>query len=151
MQVRLAHTEEFNALGQVMFDAIHAQPSPYTDAQRRAWNETPHAGADWHTKLARQYVVVAMDHADLVGFMTLEGDYVDFAYLLPHARGTGAFRKLYNVIEAQAGQSKLRVHASLKAEDAFAAMGFHVTSRETIARKGQDLRRAEMQKHLEQP
>ncbi|UWR22743.1 GNAT family N-acetyltransferase [Sulfitobacter sp. S190] len=139
-------------MGQVMYDAIHAEPSPYTEAERRAWLAKPPAAAEWHARLARQSVWYASDAEGPAGFMTLEGSYLDFAYVVARGRGTGVFRALYRCVEDHArrgGQPAIRTHASLMAQPAFAAVGFAVLRHEAVPRAGQFLRRAEMEKKLE--
>jgi len=150
--IRTGLPADYDALGAVMFTSIHSTPSPYTEAQRKAWNSTPPQGANWQSKLAAQFVVLAETNADLTGFMTLRRDgYLDFAYILPSARGTGVFRALYTALEAQAKSRGLRriwLNASLMAQAPFAAMGFQVVQHETVTRNGETLARAQMEKHL---
>ena len=82
IELRAMHSGEADALGQVMWDAIHTGLSPYSAAQRHARPAAP------------------------------------------------------------------QTHASLMAEGAFAASGFRVIGHETVARCGQDLARAQMEKVL---
>jgi putative acetyltransferase len=151
MIIRRAVCGDFDALGRVMFDAVHADPSPYSPAQRDAWLAAPLSGADWQARLAGQYGVVA-EQDTLTGFMTLRPDgYIDLAFVLPVARGTGLFRKLYAPIEGQAktlGLGRLWTDASLMAQPAFAALGFGVLQHEVIEHGGQPLARARMEKRL---
>ena len=138
-----------DALGRIMFDAIHEGPSGYSAAERRAWLPRPSAGADWTARLARQRVLVARQGGRFVGFMSLEGDYIDLAFVAAAAQGQGVFRALYEALERiAAGQPRLRTHASLMAEPAFRAVGFRVIRHEKVARADQVLRRAEMEKTL---
>lgn len=155
MQFRQAVKSDYPTLGRVMYDAIHGPGSPYTQAERTAWLAAPRSGPDWDLRLEAQWVVVAEDEAGICGFMSLAAKaYLDFAYLLPRAQGSGTFRGLYEKVEAEAlrqGHTRIWVHASLRAEPAFAAMGFVVTDRQSVARGSQTLRRAEMEKQLETP
>ncbi len=135
-----------------MFEAIHAEPSPYSEAERMAWRAEPYAGADWHARLDEHKVLIIDDSEGPVGFATLTpGGYIDLAYMLPRGRGQGLFRKLYERLETEAhrmGLSRLSTHASLAAEGPFEAMGFTVTEYETVEIKGEQLRRAAMEKPL---
>lgn len=135
-----------------MFDAIHADPSPYSERERAAWRAVPYAGADWHKRLAQKYVLIAESGTRAVGFLTVEpGGYIDLGYILPDARGCGWFRKLFERIEAKAQdmeEARLHTHASLAAEGPFKAVGFQVTKREIVPLNGQSLRRAAMEKRL---
>lgn len=150
-RLRRATVADADALGRVMFNAIHEGPSPYTEAQRLAWLPAPNSGAGWADRLAAQHVVLA--EADMMtGFMTLapSGE-IDLAFILPQARGQGLFARLLARIEAQAretGLTRLTTHASLMAQPAFARCGFVVDGHETVARNGQKLARAAMSKSL---
>lgn len=150
--LRWAVSQDYDALGQVMFDAIHADPSPYSKAERRAWRDAPYCGSQWHKRLEGKDVLIAEENERPIGFLTVEpGGYIDLGYLLLHARGHGWFRRLYAEIELKAqarGYTQLSTHASLAAEGPFAAMGFVVTDRETVVLNGQSLRRAAMHKTL---
>jgi len=142
---------EADALGRIMFRAIHEGPSAYTLAQRTAWCAAPPAGAAWAARLAPMQVRVAEARGAPVGFMVRDGAYVDFTFVLPDWQGCGVFSALYARIEAEAreaGLHRLWVHASLMAQPAFAARGLHVIRHETVDRNGEVLRRAEMEKRL---
>ncbi|APE42168.1 hypothetical protein BOO69_01150 [Sulfitobacter alexandrii] len=138
------------ALGQLMFDAIRRGTSRYTEAQRAAWLPAPNTGPDWTARLAAQRVWVAVANGVPAGFITLAGeDYIDLAFVAPRSQGKGVFRALYAPLEAAArGQPRLRTHASLMAQPAFLALGFHVIRHESVCRAGEVLRRAEMEKLL---
>lgn len=143
---------EADALGRVMFRAIHEGASAYTADQRIAWCATPPAGAGWAQKLARQDVSVAEAQGGPVGFLTREGAYIDLAFVLPDWQGRGIFAALYDRIETDAravGLHRLWVHASLMAQPAFARRGFDVIRHETVTYGGETLDRAEMEKVLE--
>lgn len=145
---RWAVPDDFDALGMVAFEAVHAEPSPYSHAQRAAWMPAPRTGPAWHDRLSAQSIVVAEGDGGILGFMSLaDGGYIDFAYILPVERGTGLFRHLYAHILARAearGIERLWVHASLAAEPAFRALGFDVIKRERIALGDEHLERCEM-------
>lgn len=151
-EMRWAEPRDYDVLGQLMFDAIHSAPSPYSEAERTAWRGEPYAGTDWHARLARQHVLIAEDDGVPVGFLTIEpGGYIDLGYILPVARGCGWFRKLFDRVEQKArtlGETRLHTHASLAAEGPFTAVGFALTEHEVIAQNGQSLRRAAMEKPL---
>jgi len=149
---------DYDALGALMYEAVHAEPSPYTAAQRAAWMPKPRSGQDWHLRLARQKVLMACDHdGRAIGFMSLEptntpeSAYVDFAYIAAAYRGRGLFRQLYDRIEVAAladGATQLSTHASLMARPAFAKMGFVISAQEDVEMGQELLRRFAMDKWL---
>lgn len=153
LKIRPAQAQDADALGEVMFDAIHKGTSKYTEAQRAAWQSTPNSGATWAQRLARQDVWMAEEDGTALAFLTLRNDgYVDMAFVRGEAQGRGLFRQLYVCLEAGAlaqGHRRLWTHASLMAQPAFLAVGFRVIRHESVARDGETLDRAEMEKALQ--
>ncbi len=148
--IRQASARDFDAMADVMFDAVRHGRSQYTEEQRRAWVPCPRSGNAWNERLESQTIFVAALEAELIGFMSLAANgYIDLAFVRPAAQGTGVFRRLYESIEKlaiQNGEKRLWVHASLMAQPAFSAMGFTITKHETVEIGGQTLDRYEMQK-----
>lgn len=150
--LRTASPADYDALGALIYDAIHNGPTKYSKAQSRAWAPEPRKGQAWADRLAQQHIIVAERDETLQGFMSIEpGGYVDFAYIRPTAQGTGLFRRLFEAILRHAhahGETMLSTHASLMAQPAFAAMGFSVDYHESVEANGQSLPRARMTKTL---
>jgi len=153
MLVRIANRNEFGELGRVMFDAVHASPSPYTQAQRNAWISAPRHGAQWDERLASQTIIVGADGERILGFMSLaQKGYIDFADIRAEARGVGLFRKLYEEIEKFARLNevdRLWTHASLSAQPAFSSFDFSIVKKEQVPLGVQKLTRYEMEKNLQ--
>ncbi|WP_299287629.1 GNAT family N-acetyltransferase [uncultured Tateyamaria sp.] len=152
IKVREMAEGEADALGAIMFEAIHHGTPEYSETQRMAWAPHPPAGPEWASRLAAQHVWVAARRSEALGFLTLdEAGYIDLAFVRSDARRQGVFAALCRQAEdvaRAAGVPSLRTHASLTAQPAFARQGFHVTQHETVERSGQSLRRAEMEKAL---
>jgi putative acetyltransferase len=152
IKFRHASPEDFNTLGEVMFDAVRNGASPYTEEQRKAWIAAPRNDPIWHQRLRQQRIVIALRGEEIAGFISIAGKgYIDFAYIRPAFQNSGLFRKLYTRIEQLAvveKQNRLWVHASLKAQPAFLAMGFQITKTESVELNGQILKRFEMEKLL---
>ncbi|AUH32183.1 GNAT family N-acetyltransferase [Paracoccus tegillarcae] len=150
--IRWAEPGDSDALGKIMFDAIHRGDSPYSAQQRRAWLPEPYSGRAWSGRLARQRVVVAEEQGQLVGFMTMGDDgNIDLAFILPENRHHGLFRDLLDRIELaarDAGIDQLWTNASLMAEGPFKATGFVTDRTEHVERDGQKLTRFRMHKWL---
>lgn len=141
---------DYDALSDVMFEAIRTGNSKYTAEQRAAWAPDRKNGDDWVARLDQQAIIMARDPSGVVGFMSIApGGYIDLAFIRPVAQGTGLFRALFNWIETYSlarGDARLWTHASLMAQPAFAAMGFAVVQHETVAIGDVRLDRAEMEK-----
>ena len=150
--LRTATPDDYDALGEVMFDAIHNGPTQYTDAQSKAWAPLPRSGAEWANRLTGKTLILAEHGTRILGFMSIEpGGYVDFAYIRPESQGSGLFRQLFEQVlrhARNAGERQLSTHASLMAQPAFAAMGFEIDVHETVEVSGEKLARAQMTKSL---
>ncbi len=149
---RWAIPDDFDALGQLMFDAVRLSDSPYSDEQRQVWAPQPRKGEVWSKRLNNQDIILAETKTQAAGFMTLKSNgYVDFAYIRPEFQGTGFFRRLYTQIEIKAGQrgiKRLHTHASQMARPAFRAMGFKLLAPQTVHIDGISFERFEMEKFL---
>jgi putative acetyltransferase len=151
-KIRKAVAADANRLGRIMYDAINFGQSAYNPAQRLAWCAAPHAGAKWAATLSGQTVWLAERQTVPVGFVTLAPHgYIDLAFVAAAAQGQGVFSALYFALETDAwntGERRLWTYASLMAQPAFEAHGFHVIRHETVVRCGETLARAEMEKTL---
>lgn len=149
LKFRAGEASDYDALGRLIYDAVHNGPSFYTEAQSQAWMPAPRSGPAWAERLSSKNLFLAEDETGLAGFMSLEpGGYIDFAYIRPSAQGTGLFRKLFQRVEAKAhadGETELSTHASLMAQPAFRTMGFDTVAHEIVEMDGQMLKRAHMQ------
>lgn len=153
IEIGKMHACEADALGHVMWDAIHNTAGAYSGAERRAWCASPQTGPEWAARLAAQAVWVARQGGAPCAFVTLaDQGYVDFAYVHSTTRRLGLFRRLMGTLEDAAraqGMVCLWTHASLMAQPAFAALGFHVIHLETVPRGNLMLKRAQMEKILQ--
>ncbi|MEL6688512.1 MAG: GNAT family N-acetyltransferase [Pseudomonadota bacterium] len=150
--MRWAVEQDYDDLAEIMFAAIHATPSPYSEAERAAWRTVSPSGEEWNNRLLEQAVIIAEVGPKPLGFMSLRNDgYIDLAFILAEARGQGLFRQLYAQLENKArkdGMSHLTTHASLSAEGPFLSVGFVITDFEAVIVGGQTLRRTAMEKHI---
>ncbi|MCI4644538.1 MAG: GNAT family N-acetyltransferase [Hyphomonadaceae bacterium] len=153
MKVRQAVPDDFEALGQVMFEAVRGGPSAYSETQREAWTPEPNKGAEWTARMAPQFILLGEDGADVMGFMSLTDEgYLDCAFIRPNARGSGLFRELFEGIETQArakGLTRIWAHVSLTAQPAAEALGMSKVEDEDVELRGEVFRRAVMEKRLE--
>ncbi len=151
--LRWAEESDYEALADVMFDAVRNGESPYDERQRAAWMPVRRSGRDWTDRLSTQDIILAEASGDILGFMSLAANgYIDFAYIRPEAQGKGLFRQLLEPIvdkARSAGERLLWVHASLSAEAAFSALGFRVRKREEVVMGAERLERFEMEKPLD--
>lgn len=143
---------DYDALADIVFDAVRNGPSLYTDAQRAAWVPVRRGGEEWAARLKAQVIAIARDETHAVGFMSLAREgYIDFAFIRPEAQGTGMFRRLFDMIEDKAratNEARLWSHASLMAQPAFAAVGFTIIEHQVVQNGDQHFDRAMMEKAI---
>ena len=78
--LRTAAPGDYDALGEVMFDAIHNGPTHYTDEESKAWAPAVRSGAAWANRLKGKTLILAERGTMILGFMSIEpGGYIDFA------------------------------------------------------------------------
>lgn len=151
-KIRLGKEEDYDQLGEVMFDSVRNGLSAYTAEQCKAWVPEVRRGTDWSKRLSAQTIFVAEWDDEIVGYLSLaESGYVDLAFIRPKHQGTGLFRLIYDQLEQTArerGEKRLWVHASLMAQPAFGAMGFDIVREELVEIRGESFRRFEMEKLL---
>jgi len=120
----------------------------YTPAQRAAWapNDTPdHAQPD---RFLEQLCWVAEQDGAIIGFMSMSREgYIDMAFVLPEAMGTGLSTKLYEkILEDARGHAlqNLTTNASHLARRFFEKHGWRIEYQEDVDRNGVTLRRFHM-------
>ncbi len=152
IKLRWATQNDYELVGEVMFDAVRNGRSQYSDAQREAWVPQARTGTLWEKRLSEQSIIVAINSAQIVGFMSLAPkSYLDFAYVRPAFQGQGLFRRMYEKIEKLAleqKQPRIWVHASLMAQPAFSKIGFNIIKKENVEIAKETFERFEMEKHL---
>lgn len=152
MHTRIANFDDYQQLGEVMFDAVHCDASLYSEAQRLAWVDRPRHGEEWNKRLAGQSIIVAEIASQIVGFISLAPHgYIDFSYVRSDQHRRGILRRLYSELESLAlkvNEARLWVHASLMAQPAFSKFGFVILERETVEVRGEYLDRFLMEKKL---
>lgn len=142
------------ALGEVFHRAVHeGAATRYSPEERAAWSPRPPASRAWEARLAEAETVVAERNGVAVGFMSLDmtRGYLDLAFVVPEAMGTGVAELLYAVLEGRARVAELariETEASLLAEPFFARQGWRVVRRQTVERLGVQLSNAVMEKSL---
>ncbi len=152
--VRPFRDEDAQALCAIYFRSVReVAPAKYDAAQVLAWAPAMPDAAHWGARMREFYTLVA-DGADgtAVGWIALDGGYVDMLYCAPEAAGRGVAAHLYAAAEAAArerGLTRLTAHASRFAESFFRKHGWAVDGREIIVRDGVEIDRAQMSKALQ--
>ena len=84
MEIRAYTPADAAACAQVYFrGAREGAAAAYSETQRAAWAPEVPTEATMQTRLSGLTTFVAERDGQIVGFMSLDGDYLDFAYVLP--------------------------------------------------------------------
>ncbi len=138
--IRPLREDDAAGCAQLFFDVVREGTGAFYDEdQRRVWAPTKWTPEAFLQKVAGQFVVVAEDARGIAGFMTLRGDYLDFAYVRTDRLGQGVAGELYNAIVEEArrtGQGTLRSDASELAKRFFAKRGWTTHARRDFERHG---------------
>lgn len=154
VSVRSYQPGDADPLGGVFYRAVREGASRrYSAQQVQAWVPEAPCGEAWQARLEAADTIVALGEDARVGFMTLDDKgYVDLAFVLPEAMGTGVSDAIYAVLEGRAragGIDRLTTQASLLAEPFFARHGWQVKKRQTVEIRGVVLENAWMEKRLQ--
>lgn len=141
-------------IADLFHSSIHAiDETIYTAEQKEAWAPTPPDYEFWCTRLSKTKPYLAVKNGEVVGFMELsDTGYIDCAYTLPEAQGSGVASALYAHIESVARHrkvSRLTLDASIIAKPFFEHRGFVLVGENSIARNGEILINYSMEKQLD--
>ncbi len=128
-EIRRGRADDIPALIDILWRGVHEGAAPrYSAQQCRAWMPVRPTPEGFAIRLAGQAVFVAELDGVPTGFMTLRGDgCVDFAYVVPEARGTGTADALLAMLVNHArisGIGTLTARASDMARPFFARHGW---------------------------
>jgi putative acetyltransferase len=131
--------------------SIHALAAGfYNPEQLKAWAPAEPNADRWRERLAQARTLVMEHDAAIAGFVAydLKG-HVDLLYTHPNFARRGIATRLCAAVERElraAGVSRIFTEASLAARPFFEHRGFQVITEETVACRGQQLRRYAMEK-----
>ncbi len=155
-RIRAYRADDRAACHHVFYRAVHEGAAAFYDAdQRAAWAPSAQPDLSKPDKLLDQWCWIAEGaEGGVIGFMSLRRDgYLDVAFVLPEAQGTGVANALLDALIARAraeGLTRLTVHASHLARRFFAKHGWQVDHAEAHPARGQTLERFAMSLMLKQ-
>jgi len=152
IRVRKGRPEDIEALKQLFSDTVRAICcQDYSPEQIEAWAAGTDDEGHWERINAEQTVLVAHNGRAIMGFATLDNDYIDMFYVHKDEQRQGVGRALYKRMLSEAaaqGQTKLMADVSLTAKPFFERMGFSIIKQEQTERGGTRLLRFKMMAHL---
>ncbi len=123
----------------------------YEPKQIAAWAASVHNQSRWQRAMSDQYFLVAVSNEIIVGFGSLEQEYLDFLYVHQNHQRQGIANLLYKVLEqeaARAGHRQITTDASKTAQGFFIRQGFDVIKENRKQIKGVELTNYRMSKKL---
>ncbi|WP_432455176.1 MULTISPECIES: GNAT family N-acetyltransferase [unclassified Agarivorans] len=147
------YTEPYALLVAELFTAaVHAiDDEVYSPLQKQAWAPEPFDETLWRSRLLPERCFLALHEQTLLGFIELDGDYIDCCYVHPQFQGQGVASALYQHIETlalQRGLERLWVDASKRAKQFFVGQGFMLLKQNQVHIRGQTLENYSMSKDL---
>ncbi len=153
LTIRPLREDDAPHAARIFFCAVHeGTRAHYSFAQRMAWGRDRVDPEAWRQRLAGMTGFVAERKGEPVGFMTIDATgYIDLAFVLPSAAGTGVGWQLYRAVERKArdlGASVLTTEASKVARPFFERQGWSVVAEQTVHKQGVGLTNCRMEKVL---
>lgn len=109
--------------------------SDYTQVQIAAWISASENQKKWVDKIMKQYFLVAEMKNVIVGFVSLEKNYIDLLYVHPEFQQKRVATQLMAVVEMEANHKHhhiIRTDASITAKPFFVSRGYDVVQENKI-------------------
>ena len=149
MDLRLCTQADLPAVLDLFRTSVHTLcRSDYTPDQLSAWAPEDLDEAPWAWRLQCQTFLLAEEDGALMGFASLEGDYLDLLYVHPRHARRGVGTVLCDALERQCTGRRITVHASLTARPFFARRGYRTVEPHQVERRGVTLINYFMEKEL---
>ncbi|WP_298779804.1 GNAT family N-acetyltransferase [uncultured Polaribacter sp.] len=119
----------------------------YNEAQILAWTSSINDKERWKTKIKNQYFIVVKLQHKIVGFGSLENNYIDFLFVHHNFLRQGIASLIYETLKNEADKlefTSLLTHASKTAVPFFESKGFKIFKENKIIRKGVEITNFEM-------
>ncbi|WP_167614095.1 GNAT family N-acetyltransferase [Maribellus sediminis] len=123
----------------------------YTPEQRAVWTAGAQNTERWLKKLEQHYFIVARLEETLVGFASLENNYIDFLFVHKDFQNRGIARNLYKGLLQKAFETNVETltsDVSLTARPFFEKMGFVVIRKQDNPTRGVNLTNFRMELKL---
>lgn len=119
----------------------------YNEAQISAWISSIKNKERWKNKIEQQYFRVVKHQNTIVGFGSLEKNYIDFLYVHHNYLKKGIASLIYQSLKTESkklGFTKLTTHSSKTAVPFFESKEFQILKENKIIRKGVEITNFEM-------
>ena len=141
--IEKATTENIDEILDLFENSIKTACSKdYNQRQIIAWTSSRNDKERWKLKIANQYFIVVKHQNTIVGFGSLEDDYLDFLFVHPKYLRKGIASLLYNSLKNESenlGFTSLLTLASKTAVPFFKSKSFRIIKENKIVRKGVEI------------
>ena len=130
INVREANYSDLEEMQELFLGAIKNIPnSDYSEKQTEAWASTVKNKERWKSMLANQHVLIAEINLKIVGFGSLDRDYIDFMYVHKDFLRKGIASKIFEGLQRKSielGCNQLTSNVSKTARPFFETKGFRI-------------------------
>lgn len=123
----------------------------YSPREISEWVKTSNNLKRWEKAVQSQYFVLAENKGKLLGFGSIEANYLDFIYVHKDYQGQGVASEIYTALQAHANLNKctdIVSDVSITARPFFIEKGFKVIQKNNNYRNGENLINYRMKKLL---
>ncbi|WP_167619508.1 GNAT family N-acetyltransferase [Maribellus sediminis] len=150
--ISIASATDVEAILALFVDTINTVcAKDYTPEQRAVWTAGAQNTKRWLKKLEQHYFMVARLEETLVGFASLENNYIDFLFVHKDFQDRGIAKLLFETLREKAAENNIETLASdvsLTARPFFEKMGFVVIRKQDNPTRGVNLTNFRMEKRL---
>ena len=126
---------------------ISISKGDYNQAQISAWTSSIENKERWKNKIETQYFIVVKLNDKIVGFGSLEQNYIDFLYVNHNYLRKGLASLIFEDLKKGAenlGFTQLTTHSSKTALSFFKSKGFQIIKENKVVKKGVEITNFEM-------
>jgi len=129
MNIRKADINDLPDLKQLYYDTIsEVCKRDYDQVQIAIWRSSVSNVERWDSLLEQQFFIVGEEKGKIIGFASLDMDYIDMLFVHKDHQSKGVAKNLYQKIEREAkknNQKKLMAYVSKTAKVFFEKQGFN--------------------------
>ena len=146
--VQKANLKDLNEILELFKNTIQIScAKDYHETQISVWISSIENKKRWIEKIKQQYFIVIKKQHKIVGFGSLEKDYIDFLYVHHNFLRQGIASLIYQSLKTESkrlGFTSLLTQASKTAVPFFESKGFKTLKENKIIRKGVEITNFEM-------
>ncbi len=129
-------------MAELFYNTVHSiNAKDYNEAQLDVWADGKIDLNKWIERYNRQYCLVVMIDNKIVGFGSIEGDYLDMLYVHKDYQGQRIATKIVDKLEEQARKEHafITTHSSITALPFFAKRGYSIIKEQQVIKSGVSL------------